>query len=99
MHECSCTLLTVCFECVRVAVSHRLAPSLSASPSHQCDLGAANMPLGFALVHLEASFVLNQEVPTPPCQLCPQWMGGGERRGGSVVKAGLSLGKCASISG
>ena len=57
------------------------------------------MPVGFALVHPEDSFVLNQEEPTPPCQLCPQWMGGGERRGGSVVRAGLSLGTCDSISG
>lgn len=57
------------------------------------------MPAVFALVHLEASFCLHREEPTPPCQLWPQCMGGGARRGGSVVRADLSRGKCYSISG
>lgn len=57
------------------------------------------MPAVFAVVHLEASFCLQQEEPTPPHQLRPQWMGGGALRGGPLVRAGLSWGKCDSISG
>ncbi|CAG5898033.1 unnamed protein product [Menidia menidia] len=53
----------------------------------------------FALVHLEAISSPYQDEPKPPCQLWPQRMGGGAAIGGTVVGAGLSRGKCATISG
>lgn len=56
------------------------------------------MPAVFGLVHLEVSAAPGR-AERPGAKCSHSGMGGGARRGGLVVRASLSWGKCDSISG